>query len=1009
MLFDTEEVPLNPRSSESNPPDEATSPILHADTVSATTSVNQNDKAGKILTSNSEENVESFKGRLDDVSENSNAINEAKSISDDSVGLTHDDVVVVVDSHSLIYQVFHALPPMTSPHGVEVGAVHGFLRDIATIQQQWNPTYLICAFDASEETFRNTLYPEYKAHRESMPEALRGQIGIIQDALKLLGIPVLSIPGFEADDILATIAHRADKQGARVLLVTSDKDCRQLLTPLVSMLNLRKAELFTAKELMDVWAIRPEQVVDFQALVGDSTDNVPGVPSIGPKAAQQLIDQFGSLDNIYDNLSKVQGDKKREKLIEHREAAYLSRDLVRLRTDTPIADDWNNLKRVEPKIDEIEILFRDLGFRRLAETLLRSVRTGPLSNQDQVHEPSLDDAIPAKQIPKLDTSGYRIIDSESALADLAENIKDCSCLAIDTETTSTNAHLARIVGISIAWGPGKAAYIPILSPESSKNVSIEAVRSVLRPLLANPKVHWTGQNIKYDAIVLSAQNMQIHTIGFDTMVADYLLDPGGRNHDLGDIAKRWLGIDSISIQELIGTGKNQIAMDQVPLEKIVPYACEDVDIPIRILPDMQQRIRSEELENVMMHLELPLIQVLVKMETMGVCIDTERLEKLREEFRKRVDGLHSEILSIAGESFNVDSPKQLSSILFDKFKLRVVKKTKTGISTDAEVLEELATEHPLPAKILEYRQMAKLLSTYVEALPLMINPKTGRIHTSYRQDIAATGRLSSVEPNLQNIPIKTSEGRSIRSAFIPGPQGWKLLTADYSQIELRVLAHCCGDETLRKAFEEGIDIHAAVAAQVHSVPIDQVTSTMRRAAKAISFGILYGQSPFGLAKALGISRSEAGVFIDQYFERYPKVREFIAQTLINCRDKGFVKTISGRKRILKGIRDFNSLDDNKKKQLLEPERMAINTVIQGTAADMIKLAMIRIANRLKSANLSANMLLQIHDELVFEVAPEDAQSLVTLVKQEMESVLPLDVPIRVDVKVGNNWAECESV
>lgn len=920
-----------------------------------------------------------------------------------------NDLIILVDSHSLIYQVFHALPPMTSPHGVEVGAVHGFLRDIATLLQQYSPTYLICAFDASEDTFRNTLYPAYKAHREEMPEALRGQLGIIQDALKLLGIPILSVVGFEADDILATIAHRAQSHGARVLLVTSDKDCRQLITPRVSMLNLRKNELFTAKELMDVWAIRPDQVVDFQSMVGDSTDNVPGVHSIGPKAAQQLLQQFGTLDAIYANIDKVPGDKKREKLLEHRQEAYLSRDLVRLRIDTPIAEGWESLQRQMPKTTELEELFRELGFRRLAETLLHATtaQAKPEGASGQVQEPDSEAFRLESPAKRLSTEHYQTVTTVEQLSVLLDSLKQSPYVAIDTETTSTKPQQTDLVGISLCWAPGHAAYLPVLSPDPSSHLSLEQIVSKLAPLMADPQLKWIGQHIKFDAIVLNTHGMPLANIHFDTMVADYLLDAGGRNHDLGDIARRWLGIDSISIASLIGTGKTQITMDRVPLEKIATYAAEDVDIPIRLYSEMQARLSAEGLEHVMHDLELPLVQVLVRMECLGVRVDTKRLGVLREDFQARVDSLYEQIMEIAGEKFNPDSPKQLSSILFDKFKLRVVKKTKTGLSTDAEVLEELAGEHPLPAKILEYRQMAKLLSTYVVALPELINPRTGRIHTSYRQDIAATGRLSSVEPNLQNIPIRTSEGRSIRSAFVPGIEGWRFMTADYSQIELRVLAHCCGDENLCDAFERNIDIHAAVAAQVHGVGIEHVTSSMRRSAKAVSFGILYGQSPFGLAKALGISRGEAGEFIDQYFAKYPKVREFIAQTLIDCRRDGFVKTLSGRKRILKGIRDFETLDENKKKQLLEPERMAINTVIQGTAADMIKMAMIAVDRRLQETKLQANMLLQIHDELVFEVAPQQVDAVAKMVRDEMSTVMPLKVPIQVDVKVGNNWAECE--
>jgi DNA polymerase-1 len=918
------------------------------------------------------------------------------------------DLVVLVDSHSLIYQVFHALPPMTSPHGVEVGAVHGFLRDVSTLLQQWKPTYLICAFDASEETFRNKLYPEYKAHREEMPDALRGQIGLIQQALELLGIPILSIGGFEADDILATLAHQASNSKARVLLVTSDKDCRQLINPLVSMLNIRKNELFGEKELMETWAIRPDQVVDFQAMVGDSVDNVPGVPSIGPKAAQQLLAQFDSLDNIYANIQKVAGDKKREKLVEHRDQAYLSQQLVRLSLDTPVPNDWSHLQRSEPNPQKLEELFRDFGFRRLAETLLQSTRSNQVSEPSSSGAPNLPVQSESTQYlqsnhrRRLPTDNYRCVNDLTMLEQLIGELSTCQSsndkwIAIDTETTSTKARQAQLVGISLAWGPGQAAYIPILSPNPNENLPIESVRSHLAPLLADPNYRWIGQNIKFDLLVLRSHQMPLNNVAFDTMVADYLLDAGGR----------WLEVDSVPITELIGTGKSQKTMDKVPLDLVAHYACEDVDIPVQIAGEMLSRLKSENLDSVLYNLELPLIDVLASMEFLGVAIDLDRLAALKADFQSRLDAIHSEVLELAGETFNPDSPKQLSAILFDKLKLRVVKKTKTGLSTDAEVLEELAAEHPLPAKLLEYRQLSKLLSTYVDALPALVNPTSNRVHTSYRQDIAATGRLSSVEPNLQNIPVRTPEGKSIRSAFISGYPNWKLLTADYSQIELRVLAHCSNDEAFCNAFRSGVDIHAAVAAKVHGVALEDVTSSMRRSAKAVSFGILYGQSPFGLAKALGISREDATRFIDEYFAQYPNVRNFIAETLIDCRKNGFVKTLSGRKRILKGVRDFETLEDNKRKQLLEPERMAINTVIQGTAADMIKLAMIAIDRELKSANLQANMLLQIHDELVFEVAPNDIDALAALVRRNMETVMPLNVPVQVDIKTGKNWAECE--
>jgi DNA polymerase-1 len=642
---------------------------------------------------------------------------------------------------------------------------------------------------------------------------------------------------------------------------------------------------------------------------------------------------------------------------------------------------------------KVEGLFQELGLRRLSEVFAKL----------------LGDLAPPAEPVHLATDNYRTIDSLESLDSLVAELKSAATIAIDTETTSTRPRDAQLVGISLCWELGRAAYIPILSPSSDAKLPLNAVRERLAPLLANTSIAWSGQNIKFDAILLRRFEMPIANVRFDTMVADYLLDAGGRNHDLGDISKRWLGLTTISIESLIGSGRDQITMDRVPLERIASYACEDVDLPWRLQPPMMERLEAENLGRVMHDLEIPLIQVLADMEYAGVRVDVNRLSELRAQFQVQIDQLRNEIMEIAGEVFNPDSPKQLATILFGRFHLRVVKKTKTGPSTDAEVLEELAAEHPLPAKIVEYRQLVKLLNTYIDALPRLISPETGRVHTSFRQDTAATGRLSSVEPNLQNIPVRTAEGRSIRSAFIPGNPDLQFLTADYSQIELRVLAHYCGDANLRRAFEEDIDIHTSVAAEVHGVAITDVSAAMRRSAKAVSFGILYGQSPFGLAKGLGISRSEASEFIDRYFARYPGVRDFIATTLIECRKNGFVKTMSGRKRYLRGIRNFETLPENKKKQLLEPERMAVNTVIQGSAADMIKLAMISISKQLAGAKWSATMLLQIHDELIFEVQREETDRLASLVRSEMVGVMPLSVPLKVDVKVGDNWAECEAL
>lgn len=904
------------------------------------------------------------------------------------------DLVILIDSHSLIYQVFHALPSMTNPKGQEVGAVHGFLRDVASLIQQWKPDFFVCTFDESEVTFRNELYDQYKANRESMPDALREQIGLIHHSLEVLGIPKLSLGGYEADDLMATLADDASARGARVLLVTSDKDCRQLISDRVQMLNVRKNEIFGADELKAVWGIRPDQVVDFQSLVGDSVDNVPGVPMIGPKAAQQLLEQFGTLDQILANIDSVPGAKKQENLRTHQDKALLSRALVQLKRDCPISLKWSEMRPSSIPREAAETLFQELGFRRLAEQFLS------LSTQDT--KETTDNT----QLPQ---EGYRTVESTEALHALFAEIGDAKVIAIDTETTSTRARDAAIVGLSLSWSKGNAAYIPILSPTGAPSLDWEILRPLVASLAEDDNRLFVGQNIKYDLIVLRNHGVNIKNIGFDTMVADYLLDAGGRNHDLDDIAKRWLGHTNTPITALIGSGKNQGSMADVPLDAIGPYACEDVDVPFRLYPTMKDRLVDDGLESVMTDLELPLIQVLADMEYEGVRISTDRLKELGASFQSRTIALFDQILELAGESFNPDSPKQLSTILFDKLGLRVVKRTKTGPSTDAEVLEELASEHPLPAKIIEYRQFTKLKNTYVDALPKLVSPNTNRLHTSFRQDIAATGRLSSVEPNLQNIPVRTPEGRSIRSAFLSREEGWSLVAADYSQIELRVLAHYSQDETMSRAFQEKQDIHSIVAAQIHGVRIDEVTSEMRRRAKAVNFGIIYGQSPFGLSKGLGISRTDASDFIDAYFAQYPAVREFICNTLVACRKDGFVKTMSGRKRSLLGIRDFPSLPEAKQKQLLEPERMAINTVIQGSAADMIKLAMIEIRKQLIKSNWPAKMILQIHDELIFDCPDELCEPLADLVRKAMVEVMPLRVPLQVDVKRGRNWAECEAM
>ena len=939
-----------------------------------------------------------------------------------------DDLVVVVDSHSLIYQVFHAMPSMTSPNGMEVGAVHGFLRDLADLRAKWQPDFLICAFDLSENTFRNDLYDQYKAHREPMPEALRAQMPLIHEAIQALDIAGLSLAGFEADDILATVAATVENAGGRCLLVTSDKDCRQLLSERVQMLNIRKSELYGVEELQATWGVTPAQVVDFQALVGDSVDNVPGVPQIGPKAAQQLLAEFGSLEQILANVDRVVGAKRQETLRTHRDAALLSQQLVRLRNDVPIEWNWERWANPQPEPKIVEHVFRELGFRRLAERFMVAATDSPvLSTKEVLDRSQYRCGTPSTEFAESESSPHEeramisdaatlrpILQTFDALqSDIREHYQRTPMeerwLAIDTETTSLSARDAEPVGYSISWSLGQAAYLPVRGPQANRLLDHGEVKLFLKELLEDSTIQKIGQNIKYDLIVLRGQELSVNRIAMDTMVADYLLEPGGRNHSLDELAKRHLGHETITIDTLIGSGKDQRSMESVNVDRIAVYAAEDVDVPFRLRLILMPQLQAAALDRVFSEIELPLIDVLAEMEFNGIAVDTERLSQLSIKFESKIALLKDEIRELAEDDFNPDSPKQLAHILFTKLGLRVVKKTKTGPSTDVEVLQELASEHPLPAKIVEYRQATKLKGTYIDALPRLISKKTGRIHTSFRQDIAATGRLSSSDPNLQNIPVRTEDGRAIRSAFRPGPEGWLLMTADYSQIELRVLAHYCGDASLKNAFENNEDVHTRVASEVNGVPIAEVTSSMRRGAKAINFGILYGQSPFGLAKALGISKADAANFIDTYFDRYRSVREFMRETLEACRRDGFVKTISGRKRYLKGIRDFGSLNPQQQKALLEPERMAVNTVIQGSAADMIKIAMIRVHRRLKESNLQAKLLLQIHDELVFEVAPHDLASLSEMVRKEMIEAVAVDVPLRVDIKVGSDWSACETM
>lgn len=902
--------------------------------------------------------------------------------------------VCAVDSFSLLFQVFHAMPEMTSPTGEPVNAVYGFVRDLLQLIETRRPDALICAFDLPGPTFRDDLFSEYKADRGEMPEELASQIPKVRDVLGALGIPILSSPGFEADDVLATLARICHEQAANCYVVTGDKDCRQLITDRVSILNIRKDQVYDADALLEDWGIRPDQVVDFQSLVGDKVDNVPGVPLIGPKLARELLAKYDTLESVLDHADEVSGKKRKENLIAYREQALLSRKLVKLDNQVPIVPNWSASRVGGIDHQHLRALFQDFGFRSLGQ------RAAEIDGRGS------NDSLPSPQ-PK---SEYYLIDTVEQLDELVGKLSTQRLISVDTETTDINARSADIVGYAFAFEPGQGYYVAVRGPEGERMIDPKVAADKLRPILEDANIGKVGQNLKYDQVVLLGADIRLTGIQFDTMVASYLLDAGERSHNLDHLASRYLDHTTTKIETLIGKGKHQRRMDEVAPADVAAYAGEDADLPLQLQPLLEDRLHQHKLADLNSSLEVPLLEILGQMEFLGIAVDTSRLAELSSQFTARLDALSIEIEEMAGYPLNIGSPKQLSQLLFEELGLPIIKKTKTGASTDASVLEELAPMHPLPAKIVEYRQYSKLLSTYVNALPELVHPTTGRVHTSFNQVVAATGRLSSNNPNLQNIPIRTEEGREIRSAFRAGYPGWKLLAADYSQIELRVLAHFTQDPTLCQAFVEDQDIHALVASQVNHVTLEEVTSSMRRAAKAVNFGIVYGQSPFGLAKALDIPQDEAAEFIETYFARYPGVLEFFTDTLNDCRERGYVGTLLGRRRAVQGVRpvppEFRETKTGSLRQLNLPERTAVNTVIQGSAADLIKLAMLGVQRRLNASSISASMLLQIHDELVFEVAPDDVAALKALVTEEMTNVYDLAVPLKVDVEVGDNWAEC---
>ncbi len=887
-----------------------------------------------------------------------------------------DKTLYLIDGSAYIYRAYHAIRGLTNSKGLPTNAAFGFTRMLMKLMEDQDPEYVVLLFDAKGPTFRHEIYHAYKANRPPMPEDLSVQIPYIKEISKGFNLTVMETPGFEADDLIGTLGQKAEKAGFSVVIVTGDKDFVQMVTDKTTIWDPMKDKTIDLQTVKESFGVTPSQIIDVMGLAGDASDNIPGVPGIGPKTALSLIKSFGSMEQIYEQVDQITKKKQQKNLIQYKEQALLSKELVTINTSVPIAFNPEAYKSIEPDHEKLAALFKELEFRQLQQVF--SKREG-LSKK--------------KYLPILDLD---------MLALLIERLESAELFAIDTETTSRKPMTAKLVGLSFSVEPNEAFYIPCRHNYLGAPVQLEleTVLSLLKPVLENPDIKKVGQNIKYDWMVLRRHEINLAGIIFDTMLASYLINPSKRAHSLSQIALDFLNHQMISYQEVTGKGKKALSFSEVPLEKAVPYACEDADITLMAYHALLPLLEEAGLPGLLENVEMPLVPVLMKMEMTGICVDKERLQDLSKLFEHQLEELENRIYSIAGETFNIKSSQQLGHILFEKLELPVQKKTrkKTAYSTDVNVLTVLAQQHELPKLILRHRTLAKLKSTYTDALLTLINPETGRIHTSFNQTVTATGRLSSSDPNLQNIPIRTDEGIEIRRAFVPR-KGWHLVSADYSQIELRILSHYSEDAILIKAFVDDEDIHTRTATEVFQVFPSFITSELRRQAKVINFGIVYGMSPYGLSKELGISQKMAKTYISNYFERYKGVKRFIDETIQNARKTKRVSTLLGRIRLLPDINNTN-------KAVREfAERTAINTPVQGTAADLIKLAMIDVHDALKEKRFNTAMLLSVHDELVFEVPPEELEPLKMLIKEIMEGVWRLKIPLKVNVVSGKNWAE----
>lgn len=913
--------------------------------------------------------------------------------------------LVLVDGSGYIFRAYYAVRPLTSPRGVPTNAVFGFVNMLLKYIESEKPAYFAVAFDRQAPTFRKERYAEYKANRDAPPDALVPQFPLIHRFVDAMRIARLDQDGFEADDLIGTLARRAHAEGWKVDIVTGDKDMMQLVTDDVELVDTMRDRRVGPAGVVERFGVRPNQVIDLLALMGDSSDNIPGVTGIGEKTAAELVRTFGSLDGIYQRIDEIKQPKRRDTLLAEKETAYLSQELATIKCDVPMPrfETWESLRWSGPDESALKALFDELGFNQLIRRMGLD-GAAPAAEATPAATPIAAAVSAAPVADRVDRSGYRCVRDASALAALAKRLAEAGRFGLDTETTSLEPHRAELVGISFAVAPGEAYYVPVFHTDEfgqplTDLLPAEKIREDLRPALEDPKVKKIGQNLKYDLQVLRRWGIETRGIESDTLLASYLLDPTG-SHALDALAQRHLGHTNISYESLTGKGKSQISFAAVPVDKACDYAAEDADVTLRLDEILRPRVVEHGMGDLFSGVEVPLVSVLADMEWRGVEVDRFALEDLGKRLEKAMAEVQEVIYGHAGGPFNVGSPKQLSDVLFTKLQLRVVRRTKTGISTDESVLTELAEEHPICLEILKYRELAKLQSTYVAGLLAQIQPATGRVHTNYGQTVTATGRLSSSNPNLQNIPVSGEGGKAIRSAFTV-PAGHLMLAADYSQIELRVLAHLSGDPALRRAFRENQDVHEATAREMFKIDEGTaVTADQRRVAKTINFGVVYGQTPYGLSQTLRIPTGEAKRFIDAYFARYSSVSQYHRQTLEEARGKGFTATMLGRRRYLPDL--------NAKNRMVREmaERAAINTPIQGSAADLIKKAMIAVERRLRAEKLATAMILQVHDELVFEVPENEKAQAEKVVREEMESAMALEVPLKVDVGWGKNWGEC---